>query len=313
MKKIIYFLPLGAFLFFIGCESLFNDRDVQNPPGFEYLIQDISEELNLDYEQRNSARSALEQGRDFHPDPAALWELAKKLQQSLSQEQKDSLLSRHFNIDAQIISEENDHHYGRLEHFNRMNDRVMILLTEEQLLIYQELTDTKTTLINVIFSKYLNKELERESMRFEMMSVMEWFRAEMKILLTEQQEETISIERGDRDISWRRGRRGWGQLAQNSDAIKLAMQDALEMTLDQISTLEIIENTVKIELDNLRETYDEETGEISAEDFRLAIISIMENSIDDREQVFTEEQREIIEIHRALTLRFMRHFRWGRM
>ena len=75
----------------------------------------------------------------------------------------------------------------------------------------------------------------------------------------------------------------------------------------------IIENTVKIELDNLRETYDEETGEISAEDFRLAIISIMENSIDDREQVFTEEQREIIEIHRALTLRFMRHFRWGRM
>ena len=136
--KAVYFFPLGILLFITGCESLFNDRDVQNPPEFEYLIQDISAELDLDYEQRNSARSALERGRDFHPDPAALWELAKKLQQTLTQEQKDSLLSRHFNIDTQIISEENDHHHGRLEHFNRMNDRIILLMTEEQLSIYQE-------------------------------------------------------------------------------------------------------------------------------------------------------------------------------
>ena len=311
--KAVYFFPLGILLFITGCESLFNDRDVQNPPEFEYLIQDISAELDLDYEQRNSARSSLGRGRDFHPDPAALWELAKKLQQTLTQEQKDSLLSRHFNIDVQIISEENDHHHGRLEHFNRMNDRIILLMTEEQLPIYQELIDTKMTLISDIISKYQNKELERESMRFEMMSVMEWFRAEMKILLTEEQEEIITIEKGERDISWRRGRGGWGRLSQNSDKIKLAMQNALELTLDQISTLEIIENTVKIELDNLCDTYDEGTGEISAEDFRLAIISIMENNIDEREQVFTEVQKEIIEIHRALTLRFMRHIRWGRI
>ena len=60
--------------------------------------------------------------------------------------------------------------------------------------------------ISDIISKYQNKELGRGSMRFEMMSVMEWFRAEMKILLTKEQEETITLERGERDISWRRGR-----------------------------------------------------------------------------------------------------------
>ena len=91
------------------------------------------------------------------------------------------------------------------------------------------------------------------------------------------------------------------------------MQNALELTPDQISTLELIGNTVKTELDDLRNTYVEGTGEISAEDFRLAIISIMENSIDEREQVFTEIQKEIIEIHRALTLRLMKHIRWGRI
>jgi hypothetical protein len=194
-----------------------------------------------------------------------------------------------------------------------MNDRIILLMTEEQLPIYQELIDTKMTLISDIISKYQNKELERESMRFEMMSVMEWFRAEMKILLTKEQEETITMERGERDISWRRGRGGWGRLSQNSDEIKLAMQNALELTPDQISTLELIGSTVKTELDDLRKTYVEGTGEISAEDFRLAIISIMGNSIDEREQVFTEVQKEIIEIHRALTLRFMRHIRWGRI
>ena len=40
--KAVYFFPLGILLFITGCESLFNDRDVQNPPEFEYLIQDIS-------------------------------------------------------------------------------------------------------------------------------------------------------------------------------------------------------------------------------------------------------------------------------
>ena len=311
--KSLYFFPFGIFLFIIGCESLFYDQDIQNPPSFEYLIQDISSELGLDYEQRNSARSSLERGRDFFPDPAALWELAKKLQQTLTQEQKDSLLSRHLNIDMHIISEENDHRHARLEHLNRMNDRIILLMTADQLPIYEELKETKLTLINDIISRYQNTDLERENMRFEMMSVMEWFRAEMKILLTEEQEEIITVEREQRDISWRRGRGRWGRLSQNTEEIKFAMQDALELTLDQISTLDLISNSMKTELDNLRNSYIEGINEISAEEFRLSIISIMEDNIDDREQVFTKVQKEIIEIHRALTLRFMRHARWGRI
>ena len=311
--KSLYFYPLGLLLFFIGCESLFHDQDVQNPPSFEYLIQDMSEELSLDYEQRSSARSSLENGRDFFPDPATLWELAKKLQQTLTQKQKDSLLSRHLNIDMHIVSEENDHRHARLEHLNRMNDRIILLMTEEQLPIYEELKETKSTLIDNIISAYQNTDLAREDMRFEMMSVMEWFRAEMKILLTEEQEETITLEREQRDTSWRRGRGRWGRLSQNSEEIKFAMQNALELTADQISSLELIKDSMKIELDDLRYTYIEGIDEIPAEDFRLSIISIMKDNIDERDQVYTKVQKEIIEIHRAITLRFMRHVRWGRI
>jgi hypothetical protein len=310
--KAIYYITVATVLFFTGCEFFSNNQELMNPPEFEYLIQDLDDELNLDTEQRSSARSSLELGRDFHPDPATLWELAVALQQSLTQEQKDLLLSRNQQIDSQILTEENDHHHRRLEHFQRMDDRLMFIMTEEQLPLYQQIIDTKLTLINEIISRYQNEELERKTMRIELMSVMEWFRAEIAILLTEEQQNTLLTERDDRDINWRRGRGRWGRFSQDPDELKRAMQSALKLTGDQITILETSHSSVKTALDNFRDSYVDGTSGISAEDFRLAVISIVQNGILEREQVFTELQQEIIDIHRALVLRFMRHTRWGR-
>jgi hypothetical protein len=88
------------------------------------------------------------------------------------------------------------------------------------------------------------------------------------------------------------------------------MQSALKLTGDQITILETSHSSVKTALDNLRDSYVDGTSGISAEDFRLSVISIVQNGILEREQVFTELQQEIIDIHRALVLRFMRHTRW---
>ena len=310
--KAIYYITVATVLFFTGCEFFSNNQELMNPPEFEYLIQDLDDELNLDTGQRSSARSSLELGRDFHPDPATLWELAVALQQSLTQEQKDLLLSRNQQIDSQILTEENDHHHRRLEHFQRMDDRLMFTMTEEQLPLYQHIIDTKSTLINEITLRYQNEELEQKTMRIELMSVMEWFRAEIAILLTEEQQNTLLTERDDRDINWRRGRGRWGRFSQDPDELKRAMQSALKLTGDQITILETSHSSVKTALDNFRDSYVDGTSGISAEDFRLAVISIVQNGILEREQVFTVLQQEIIDIHRALVLRFMRHTRWGR-
>lgn len=309
----MYYITVATVLFFTGCEFFSNNQELMNPPEFEYLIQDLDNELNLDTGQRSNARSSLELGRDFHPDPATLWELAVALQQSLTQEQKDLLLSRNQQIDSQILTEENDHHHRRLEHFQRMDDRLMFIMTEEQLPLYQQIIDTKSTLINEIISRYQNEELERKTMRIELMSVMEWFRAEIAILLTEEQQNTLLTERDERDINWRRGRGRWGRFSQDPDELKRAMQSALKLTGDQITILETSHSSVKTALDNLRDSYVDGTSDISAEDFRLSVISIVQNGILEREQVFTELQQEIIDIHRALVLRFMRHTRWGRI
>jgi hypothetical protein len=230
----------------------------------------------------------------------------------LTQEQKDLLLSRNQQIDSQILTEENDHHHRRLEHFQRMDDRLMFIMTEEQLPLYQQIIDTKSALVNEITLRYQNEELEQKTMRIELMSVMEWFRAEIAILLTEEQQNTLLTERDERDINWRRGRGRWGRFSQDPDELKRAMQSALKLTGDQITTLETSHSSVKTALDNLRDSYVDGTSDISGEDFRLAVISIVQNGILEREQVFTELQQEIIDIHRALVLRFMRHTRWGR-
>ena len=308
----MYYISLATVLFFTGCEFFSNNQELTDPPEFEYLIQDLDNELDLDTEQRSSARSSLERGRDFHPDPATLWELAVELQQSLTQEQRDLLLSRNKQIDSQMLTEENDHHHRRLELFQRMYDRIIYIMTDEQLPLYQQIIDTKSTLINNIVLRYQNEELERKIMRIELMSVMEWFRAEIAILLTAEQQNILFMERDERDRNWRRGRGGWGRFSQDPDELKRAKQGALKLTGDQITILETSHSNVKMTLDNLRDSYVDGISDMFGEDFRLSVIFIVQSGIFEREQVFTELQQEIIDIHRALVLRFMRHTRWGR-
>ena len=55
--KPIYYITLATVLFFTGCEFFSNNQELMNPPEFEYLIQDLDNELNLDTGQRSSARS----------------------------------------------------------------------------------------------------------------------------------------------------------------------------------------------------------------------------------------------------------------
>jgi len=309
MKKINLVLMV-LFLFVTGCGSFFDNDVVQNPPEFEALIQELDTELSFNNEQLSSARSSIELGTDFHPDPASLWELAAKLQESLTQEQKDALFSKIHDVHS--LSEENDHHHGRLKRFVRMDERLTNLLDEDQLIIYQDLKDSKVELMDSALLRFHDQEIDRNMMRIELMSIMEWFRAEIQILLTEVQYDLIIVEREERDFNWRKGHRGWGRYSQNLEEIKLAREKALELSLYQVENLKSLKLNEEESLDLLKESYIDGSGNLTGEEFRLTIISIIENSIIERNLIFTKLQKEIIEIHRALTIRYMRNSRWGR-
>ena len=307
MKKLII-LPFIILFLAQGC-ARFGNNEEATPPEFEYLIQELDSELDFDSEQRSSARASLGRGKDFHPDPAALWKLAAYLHENLTLEQKLLLLAPPSDFDLTILSEENDYHFKRLERFQRMDLYLRSILNDDQLEAYDALIEYKRTAIESLIDQINNGNIELIVFRFELMGIMEWFRVEMEILLTDDQKAILLENRDDEDRRWRRGRRGWGRFASDPEEIKKAMYNALGMTDDQITTLENIHEDFKTDLKTLREEYID--GSYTVDVYRSAVVTIISGNHDRRESVFTLTQKEIIEIHRALTRRFMKHTRWG--
>ena len=146
MRKLIIF-PFFLLLLAQGC-ARFGNNEEATPPEFEYLIQELDLDLDFDQEQRTSARASLERGKDFHPDPAALWKLAAYLHKNLTLEQKQKLLAPPGDIDPTILSEENDYHFKRIERFQRMDTYLRSILNDDQLEAYDTLIEYKR--INIV-------------------------------------------------------------------------------------------------------------------------------------------------------------------
>jgi len=310
MKKIIIF-PFFLLLLAQGCARFGNNKEA-TPPEFEYLIQELDLNLDFDQEQRTSARASLERGKDFHPDPAALWKLAAYLHENLTLEQKQKLLAPPGDIDPTILSEENDYHFKRIERFQRMDTYLRSILNDDQLEAYDTLIEYKRINIELLIDLINNGDIEHITFRFELMGIMEWFRAEMGILLTDEQKSFLLDNRDREDRRWRLGRKGWGRFSSDPEEIKKTMYNALGMTDDQITTLENIHEDFRTDLEALRDEYIDGTNNHTADEYRSAVVSIISGNHNRRESVFTQDQKEIIEIHRALTRRYMKHTQWGK-
>ena len=308
MRKLIIF-PFFLLLLAQGC-ARFGNNEEATPPEFEYLIQELDLDLDFDQEQRTSARASLERGKDFHPDPAALWKLAAYLHENLTLEQKQKLLAPPGDIDPTILSEENDYHFKRIERFQRMDTYLRSILNDDQLEAYDTLIEYKRINIELLIDLINNGDIEHITFRFELMGIMEWFRAEMGILLTDEQKSFLLDNRDREDRRWRLGRKGWGRFSSDPEEIKKAMYNALGMTDDQITTLENIREDFRTDLETLRDEYIDGTNNHTADEYRSAVVSIISGNHNRRESVFTQEQKEIIEIHRALTRLYMKHTQW---
>tara|TARA_B110000444_G_C18815710_1_gene585022 strand:+ start:1055 stop:1987 length:933 start_codon:yes stop_codon:yes gene_type:complete len=310
MKKNIALIITIIFIS-ISCENYNNNQEVTNPPEMEYLLSELDNELDLSSDQRSSARTSLENGRDYHPDLASLWELAANLNETLTQAQKDSLIYRIRNINSQIISEENDQNHGRLIHLQSMHYRISMLISDAQIPFYQNLVSEKTSLIEGILNQYQDSIISKNQMRINMMSIMEWFRTEISLILTDEQDSLLSIHRNQTDQNFRRARRHWGRFAQNQDEVKQARINALQLTAEQTLLLDSLTNSFEIDILALKNTYVDNLSIMTPEVFRLKILNLFQMNSELRKSVYTENQLQIIEIHRALSIRFMRKNRWG--
>ena len=306
-------LPITIFtlLFTVGCENFFGSNEAGDPYANDMLIYDLDESLALSEKQISDSRDLLRNGRDFFPDNTSLWKLALYLQQNLTEDQKERLLSPPEDLMAEEISEENDYHYKRLRHHQRMDDFIRSFLNSDQLLEYEEIVDYKKTTLEEIFHSLKNGMQDKQSSRQEMMGVMEWFRAAMDKLLTDDQKSILEEMRKEKEDHWRKGRGKYGKHAKNQDKMRQEMYDVLGMTAEQIATLDNIETSFKASLDVLHNNFVNDIVDYTPEQYIQNVGDITNSFHSDKEAVFDIVQLEIIEIHRALARRFMKHSRWG--
>ena len=89
------------------------------------------------------------------------------------------------------------------------------------------------------------------------------------------------------------------------------MYDVLGLTTEQISTLETLEESFKSSLESLYNDFVDGIVNYTPEQYIQNVIGITDSFHEEKVSIFDTVQLEIIEIHRALALRFMKHSRWG--
>ncbi len=311
MNKI---LPIIIFtvLFTIGCENFFGiDNDSGNPYANDMLLYDLEQELALSEKQISDSGNFLRSGRDYFPDNTSLWKLALYLQQNLTEEQKQKLLSPPEYLIAEEISEENDIHHKRLRHHQRMDEFIRSILNENQLSDYDEITNYKKTTLEEIFTSLKDGTHTKQETHSQMMGVMEWFRASMDKLLTDEQKSILEQMRKQKDDHWRKNRGGYGKYSKDSNKMRQEMYDVLGMSAEQISALETLEESFKLSLESLYNNFVDGIVNYTPEQYIQNVQSITDSFHEDKISIFDAIQLEIIEIHRALARRFMKHSRWG--
>ena len=312
MKQILPILFIGL-IFTTGCENFFGTgNDAGDPYAYDMLINDLDQNLGFSARQMSDSKDHLRNGGDYYPDNASLWRLALYLQDNLTEEQKERLLYPPDDLNPQAFSEENDHHHKRLRHHQRMDEYIRSILTSEQETEYNEMIDYKTTVMDELFSGLKAGSITKEELHLELMGLMEWFRAAMDKLLTDDQKAILEAMHKEKDDRWRRGKGGFGKHASNSDKIRQEMYDVLGMTTEQVQNLELLEESFKEELESLHNDFVNGIINITAEEYRINVVDITTSFHEEKQAVFTAKQLEIIQIHRALARHFMRHSRWGR-
>ena len=312
MKQILPLLFIGL-LFITGCENFFGAGNGSGDPyAYDMLINDLDQDLGFSARQMSDSKDYLRSGGDYYPDNASLWRLALYLQENLTEEQKERLLSPPDNLDPQAFSEENDHYHKRLRHHQRMDEYIRSILTADQELEYDVLIDYKTTVMDELLTAFRADTITKEELHLEMMGLMEWFRAAMDKLLTEDQKAILEEMHKEKDDHWRRGKGGFGKHAGNSDKIRQEMYDVLVMTTEQIQNLESLEESFKEALESLHNDFVNGIINLTPEEYRINVVDITASFHEEKQAVFTAKQLEIIEIHRSLARRFMRHSSWGR-
>jgi molecular chaperone GrpE (heat shock protein) len=234
------------------------------------------------------------------------WKLASRLQTVLTTEQKERL----FNLTERFEERDvfglvcfvgprglagPDWHY-RADFKNRLHVLRLIsdLLSAEQIEQIRAIENRYHAAVRELIASARAGNITREEFRTELSSLIESVTAEIRALLTDEQIAALEEILAERKQSFE----------EVVAAMKAAMYEALEATVEQIDAVESLCDRLTTSKDALFAQF--VAGELTREELKSALNELNEIEKEQLMVVLDSKQMEIVLIHKALTLRSRR-------
>ncbi len=302
MKKLSILLTIAIFAT-IGCDKLMKDETILlDDPELQAFSEGLNTDVGLSKKSINALNDALNRhGKDgkHRRDPAFLWKVAAEMQKKLTSEEKDRLLGWMNDNNVPYL------YGGGMDAKARggpggdkggMDLRaVFTVLDEAQRESLKSIMDSYKGQMEEVMKKAKDGTIDREAAKAELEALEATMRAEIEALLTDEQRQKLE----DMQANMKQKMEGMRQAAHD------AMVSALEMTSDQGSGLEIINNESGEAQKALIEKAKAE--DMSREDLKDALKQLIADRNSKIEALFSEKQIEIIKIYTALGMQYSKH------
>jgi hypothetical protein len=302
MKKLSILLTIAIFAT-IGCDKLMKDETILvDDPELQAFSEGLNTDVGLSKKSINALNDALNRhGKDgkHRRDPAFLWKVSAEMQGKLSNEEKERLFGWMDDNNVPYL------YGGGMDAKARRGpggDRggmdlraVFAVLDEAQRESLKSIMDSYKSQMEEVMKKAKDGTIDREAAKAELEALEATMRAEIEALLTDEQRQKLE----DMQAGMKQKMEEMRQAAHD------AMVSALEMTPDQESGLETINNeSAQAQKALMDKAKAEEMGK---EDLHEAIKKLIIDRNSKIEALLSDKQIEIIKIYTALGMQYSKH------
>jgi hypothetical protein len=302
MKKLSILLTIAIFAT-IGCDKLMKDETILvDDPELQAFSEGLNTDVGLSKKSINALNDALNRhGKDgkHRRDPGFLWKVSAEMQGKLSNEEKERLFGWMDDNNVPYL------YGGGMDAKARRGpggDRggmdlraVFAVLDEAQRESLKSIMDSYRGQMEEVMKKAKDGTIDREAAKAELEALEATMRAEIEALLTDEQRQKLE----DMQAGMKQKMEEMRQAAHD------AMVSALEMTPDQESGLETINNESGEAQRGLIEKARAE--DMSREDLQDALKQLIADRNSKIEALFSDKQIEIIKIYTALGMQYSKH------
>ena len=294
MKRLI--LPISTFLLFaVGCDNpmLDNAAELDSPE-----LQDFAKELSSDLGLSESSASAVNDvlnrhGRKGkHREPGFLWKVAGELAVELSDEEKARLFEK---MDEKEIPLFGSSKGKKGKKGKSYFSQIKKVLTDDQKVTFKAIKVAYKERFKAIHEQVKDGTLSKEDAKAQKDALREALKAEIDVLLTDEQKAQLEQNKVDRKEKRKAYR-------DSTKAVKVAV---LGMTTDQLTAFDAAHQEARDAAKALFEK--SKNGDIDKDTLREGLKNIFAAKNEKMLGIFDDSQIEIIKIHKALSLRKKKH------